>query len=99
MRLAPLDRPSCDALVCDSPGLLSDCPDVGRYPPTSGEVIACVSPDRDDPNSDVAKHFESCDDAYAWSGDDAHPRFDGVRDPSPVRSCAGEDWEIVFCPE
>jgi hypothetical protein len=55
--------------------------------------VACVSPDRNDAVSPVALYFESCDDAYAWSGDDQKGD-----DPSPVRACAGEDWQITFCP-
>ena len=58
-----------------------------------GDLVACVSPDRDDGASEVALYFESCDDAYAWSGDDQNGD-----DPSPVRACAGEDFAIVFCP-
>ncbi len=55
--------------------------------------MACVSPDRNNPDSPVAQLFEGCDDAYAWSGDDQKGT-----DKSPVRACAGEDWNIVFCP-
>ena len=55
--------------------------------------MSCVSPARDDPESPVALYFEACDDAYAWSGDDQHGT-----DTSPMRACAGEDWDIVFCP-
>jgi hypothetical protein len=43
--------------------------------------------------SPVALYFEACDDAYAWSGDDQKGD-----DPSPMRACAGEDWQISFCP-
>ncbi|UJR85493.1 thaumatin family protein [Sandaracinus amylolyticus] len=93
MRITPLARPDCDTLVCDDPALLTECPDVGRVEDASGELVSCVSPDRDDPESEVALYFESCDDGYAWSGDDQRGE-----DPSPVRACAGEDWEIVFCP-
>jgi hypothetical protein len=42
----------------------------------------------------VSEVCMSCDDAYAWSGDDQHGD-----DPTPVRACAGEDWAIAFCPE
>jgi hypothetical protein len=93
MQIVPLDRPSCDSLTCSDPALLNDCPAVGRDTNAQGQLIACVSPDRDNGNSPVALHFESCDDAYAWSGDDQHGD-----DPSPVRACAGEDWLIAFCP-
>lgn len=93
MQIAPFDRPSCDSLTCPETTLLTDCPAVGRQLGTSGELIACVSPDRDNPSSPVAEHFESCDQGYAWSGDDQQGT-----DPSPVRACAGEDFAIVFCP-
>lgn len=93
MQIVPLDRPECDTLTCDGASLLSDCPEVGRWLDDNGTLISCVSPERDNPDSPVALHFESCDDAYAWSGDDQQGD-----DPSPVRACAGEDWAIVFCP-
>lgn len=93
MRITPLMRPDCATLMCADPALLSACPDIGRYEDSSGNLISCVSPDRDNRDSTIARYFESCDDAYAWSGDDANGT-----DPSPVRACAGEDWEITFCP-
>ncbi|MFT3921553.1 MAG: thaumatin family protein [Myxococcales bacterium] len=93
MQIVPLDRSNCKTLTCSDPKLLTDCPAVGRDTNAQGELISCVSPDRDNGNSVVALHFESCDDAYAWSGDDQNGK-----DPSPVRACAGEDWAIVFCP-
>jgi Thaumatin family len=93
MQIVPLDRPDCATLTCTDPGLLADCPEVGLWTDAEGTLISCVSPDRDNPESPVAAHFESCDDAYAWSGDDQQGE-----DPSPVRACAGEDWAIVFCP-
>jgi hypothetical protein len=93
MQIAPLERASCETLTCADPSLLEDCPEVGRWMGDGGDLIACVSPDRNDGESEVARFFESCDDAYAWSGDDQHGE-----DPSPVRACAGEDWAIVFCP-
>ena len=93
MQIVPLDRESCVTLTCSDPALLTDCPAVGRYTGAGDTLISCVSPDRDNANSPVALYFESCDDAYAWSGDDQHGD-----DPSPVRACAGEDWAIVFCP-
>lgn len=93
MQIAPFDRPNCDSLACPDTTLLTDCPAVGRQTNGNGELIACVSPDRDNGASPVAQHFESCDDAYAWSADDQHGT-----DPSPVRACAGEDFAIVFCP-
>lgn len=92
MQIAPLDT-DCDVLTCADTSLLADCPSVGRQTDGSGELIACVSPERDDPTSPVAVHFEACEDGYAWSGDDQQGS-----DPSPVRACAGEDFAIVFCP-
>lgn len=92
MAIVPVNRPSCQTLSCPAE-LLAGCPAAGQIRDASGHLVACYSPDRDDPNSPVAKYFESCDDAYAWSGDDAQGS-----DPSPMRACAGEDWDIVFCP-
>lgn len=93
MQIIPLERDDCDTLTCDDDALLSACPEPGRYTDGTGALTSCVSPDRDDPQSAVARHFEACDDGYAWSGDDQQGE-----DPSPVRACAGEDWAIVFCP-
>ena len=93
MQIVPLERDDCATLTCDDEALLTTCPEAGRYTDGAGELSSCVSPDRDDPQSVVARHFEACDDGYAWSGDDQHGD-----DPSPVRACAGEDWAIVFCP-
>lgn len=93
LQIVPVARPDCQVLTC-AQSFLAGCPTEGRFTDASGAVVACVSPERDDPNSIVAQYFESCDDAYAWSGDDQHGT-----DPSPMRACAGEDWDIVFCPE
>lgn len=93
MKIVPVARPDCAALTC-AEDLLPDCPSVGIHRDSSGTVNSCVSPDRNDPESPVALYFEQCDDAYAWSGDDQRGS-----DPSPVKACAGEDWDIVFCPE
>jgi len=93
LQIVPVARPDCDALTC-AEDLLPECPSVGVERDASGAVISCVSPDRNDPESPVALYFEQCDDAYAWSGDDQQGS-----DPSPVKACAGEDWDIVFCPE
>jgi len=93
MQIVPVARDQCQSLTC-AEDLLPACPEAGRYADDAGNVIACVSPDRNDGNSEVALYFEQCDDAYAWSGDDANGD-----DPSPVRACAGEDWDIVFCPD
>ncbi len=93
MQIAPVARPACESLTC-AEDLLSGCPDAGQLRDANGELLACVNPDRDNPDSPVALHFESCDDAYAWSGDDQQGD-----DPSPVRACAGEDFDVVFCPE
>jgi hypothetical protein len=91
LQITPVARSNCEVLTCAA-DLLADCPEVGRFPSTT-EPVACVSPNRDDPESAVAQYFESCDDAYAWSGDDQNGD-----DPSPMRACAGEDWDISFCP-
>jgi len=93
MQIVPLDRLDCDTLTCADTALLTDCPEVGRFTDDQGALVSCVSPERDNPESPVALHFEACDDGYAWSGDDQQGD-----DPSPVRACAGEDWTIVFCP-
>ncbi|HYQ29819.1 MAG TPA: thaumatin family protein [Polyangiaceae bacterium] len=92
LQIEPLARPKCAVLSCPS-DLLPGCPSVGRLLDSRGDLLACVSPDRNDALSPVARYFESCDDAYAWSGDDQKGD-----DPSPVRACAGEDWQITFCP-
>lgn len=92
MQIIPLERSDCDTLTC-AESLLSGCPEVGQLKDGEGNLVSCVSPDRDDPQSPVALHFESCEDGYAWSGDDQQGE-----DESPVRACAGEDWQIVFCP-
>ena len=93
MQIVPLDRSDCRSLTC-SEDLLAACPAVGRDTDPAGQVVSCVSPDRDDGESEVALYFEGCEDAYAWSGDDQHGD-----DESPVAACAGEDWQITFCPE
>lgn len=91
LQIVPLARSNCKTLTCAT-DLLSACPEVGRFE-LAGKLVACVNPDRNDGSNPVARYFESCDDAYAWSGDDQNGS-----DPSPVRACAGEDWQIVFCP-
>lgn len=92
MQIIPLDRENCETLTC-AESLLDGCPEVGRLENSEGDLISCVSPDRDNPQSPVALHFEACEDGYAWSGDDQQGE-----DESPVHACAGEDWQIVFCP-
>ncbi len=88
MQIRAVDMPSCRVLTC-AQSLLANCPPEGQFKDASGNVVSCVSPDRNDPNSPVAKYFEaSCKDAYSWSGDDA----------DSVVACAGEDYDIVFCP-
>ena len=90
--IAPLARPDCQTLACPD-DFLAGCPDVGKFE-TNGQVVACVSPERDNGDSPVAQYFEGCDDAYAWSADDQHGS-----DPSPTHACAGEDFAVTFCPE
>lgn len=92
MQIVPAER-DCEILTC-AMDFLADCPEEGRFEDDSGALSVCVSPDRDNPESPVAQYFEACDEAYAWSGDDQEGD-----DPSPMRACAGEDWDIVFCPE
>ncbi|SEU08660.1 thaumatin family protein [Stigmatella erecta] len=68
--------------------LLPGCPETGKLRNAAGKVIACVSRDRDNPNSTVAKYFDaSCSQSYSWSGDD-----------SVMAACNAEDFDIVFCP-
>ena len=68
--------------------LITNCPDVGKLRNAAGKVIACVSHDRDNPNSPVAKYFDTgCTQSYSWSGDD-----------SVMAACNAEDFDIVFCP-
>lgn len=87
LQIAAVDHPECRTLTC-ADDLVATCPAEGRYP-AQGEAIACVSPDRDDPNNPVASYFEaSCADAYSWSGDDQ----------DSMVACAGEDYDVVFCP-
>ena len=93
MQIVPVLRDDCDTLTC-ADDLVLGCPEVGQFYDEAGDLVACVSPDRDNGESAVAQYFEACDDAYAWSGDDQNGE-----DPSPVRACAGEDWDIVFCPD
>lgn len=88
MQVVPVDMANCRTLTC-AESLLANCPAVGLLKDASGKVISCVSPDRDDPDSVVAQYFEaSCKDAYSWSGDDSES----------VAACAGEDYDVVFCP-
>ena len=88
MRITAVDMPKCRVLTC-AESLIPDCPPVGQLKDASGKVVSCVSPDRNDPNSVVAKYFEAkCKDAYSWSGDDA----------DSVVACAGEDYDVTFCP-
>jgi hypothetical protein len=69
--------------------LLPNCPPEGQYRNAAGKVISCVSHDRDNPNSVVARYFDAaCSQSYSWSGDD-----------SVMAACNAEDFDIVFCPE
>lgn len=68
--------------------LLTNCPAEGRLNNAGGQIIACVSHDRDNPNSPVAKYFDAgCSQSYSWSGDD-----------SVMAACNAGDFDIVFCP-
>lgn len=87
LQIVAIDKPDCRRLTC-AEDLLASCPVEGCYP-SSGPIESCVSPNRDDPNNPVAKYFDAqCVDAYSWSGDDKESMV----------ACAGEDYEVVFCP-
>jgi len=88
MQVAAVDMPKCRVLTC-AKSLLADCPAIGQEKDASGTIISCFNPTRDDKNSVVAQYFEAgCADAYSWSGDDQ----------GSVVACAGEDYDVVFCP-
>lgn len=88
MSVTAVDMPKCRTLSCPN-SLLPDCPAIGLVKDSKGNVISCYSPMRDDKNSVVAQYFEmSCKDAYSWSGDDQES----------VVACAGEDYDVTFCP-
>jgi hypothetical protein len=88
MQVQAVEMPSCRVLTC-AESLLAGCPAVGQEKDASGKVVSCFSPNRNDENSVVAQYFEAgCKDAYSWSGDDA----------DSVAACAGEDYDVVFCP-
>lgn len=88
LEIFPVAMPDCRTLSCPM-DLLASCPAVGQVKDASGATISCVSPDRDDPGNPVAVYFEAqCKDAYSWSGDDSES----------MAACAGEDYDIVFCP-
>ena len=93
MAIFPAARPNCRRLACPQ-DFLASCPAVGQFRDAQGNVVACVSPNRDDPSNPVVLLFEQCDDAYAWSGDDQNGT-----DPSPMVGCQFEDVDIEFCPE
>jgi hypothetical protein len=88
MQIVAAAQPKCRTLTC-ADSLLANCPMVGQYKDPAGDVIACVSPQPNDPQSPVARYFDqACPDAYSWSGDDQNS----------VVACAGEDYIVVFCP-
>jgi hypothetical protein len=69
--------------------MIANCPPEGQFRNSAGKVISCVSRDRDNPNSVVARYFDAaCSQSYSWSGDD-----------SVMAACNGEDFDIVFCPQ
>lgn len=87
MQIVPFGNDECRTLSCPD-DLLPDCPEEGRFY-VGDELVACYSPERDNPDSPVAQYFEArCADAYSWSGDDA----------DSVATCTGEDFDVVFCP-
>jgi hypothetical protein len=88
MQIVPDDFAKCRTLTCAA-NLLPNCPNEGLYRDSNGAVTACVSPDRNNASSPVARYFDAaCSDAYSWSGDDAQSMV----------ACAGEDYDVVFCP-
>jgi hypothetical protein len=88
MQVSAFEMPNCRTLTC-ADSLIPNCPAEGQLKDAQGKVISCFSPNRDDQNSTVAKYFEAgCADAYSWSGDDQES----------VVACAGEDYDVVFCP-
>jgi hypothetical protein len=88
MQIVARGMPKCRTLTC-AESLLPGCPAIGQLKSPAGDVISCVSPEPNAPQSVVAQYFEkACPDAYSWSGDDA----------GSVVACAGEDYVIVFCP-
>jgi hypothetical protein len=88
MQIVAVGMPDCRVLTC-AESLLENCPAEGQLTDADGQLISCFSPMRDDPNSAVAQYFEAgCADAYSWSGDDAES----------VAACAGEDYDVIFCP-
>ncbi|MBN2715174.1 MAG: hypothetical protein JXX14_04920 [Deltaproteobacteria bacterium] len=87
MAIVPLEMSDCPTKSCPD-DLLPDCPEIGQFL-IDGNLVSCVSPDRNNPDSVVARYFdEGCTEAYSWSGDDA----------DSMAACAGEDYAIVFCP-
>ena len=62
LQIVPLARPKCDTLTC-AQDFLSMCPAVGQYKDSSGKLVACVDPDRNNADGPVAQYFEACDDA------------------------------------
>jgi|GEM_PF-712394 len=93
LAILPAARPKCRQMIC-AQDFIAECPAEGQYRDGTGQVVSCVSPDRNDPSGPVVLLFERCDDAYAWSGDDQHGS-----DVSPMIGCEVEDFDIVFCPE
>ena len=88
MQVVPVDMAKCRTLTC-AKSLLADCPAEGQLEDSNGKLISCFNPHRDDKNSVVALYFEAgCADAYSWSGDDQNS----------VAACAGEDYDVIFCP-
>lgn len=88
MEIIPANQANCRTLSCPT-SLLADCPAVGVLRDKASNIVSCVSPDRNNASSPVAVYFDrGCADAYAWSGDDAQSMV----------ACAGEDYDVVFCP-
>jgi hypothetical protein len=93
LKIVPYDLAggtTCSGQIRSCPqNLLTHCPTVGQLRNAAGQIISCWSPERDNPNSVVAKYFDAgCTQSYSWSGDD-----------SVMAACNAEDFDIVFCPE
>jgi hypothetical protein len=92
LKIVPYDLPggtTCSGQTRSCPmNLLTNCPAVGQVRNSAGKIISCYSPERDNPNSTIARYFDSgCTQSYSWSGDDA-----------VMAACNAEDFDIVFCP-
>ncbi|AKJ06226.1 ricin-type beta-trefoil lectin protein [Archangium gephyra] len=93
LKIVPYDvagGTTCSGQIRSCPqNLLTNCPAVGQLRNAAGQIISCWSPERDNPNSVVARYFDAgCSQSYSWSGDD-----------SVMAACNAEDFDIIFCPQ